>query len=284
MILSAADLHFSYDDRSVLTEVALTLRSGAMLAVMGVNGAGKSSLLRCLNGILRPQLGVVLLDGRNLLAMPQGEIARCVAHVPQRSRETRLTVFEAVLLGRKPHIRWSPTPADYRRVETAIRQMGLEDLALRPVSELSGGEAQKVVIARALVQEPKVLLLDEPTSSLDLKNQLEVMGLVRSAVKDGNLAAAVCLHDLNLALRFADRLLFLKDRRVHALVRAEAVTAETVREVYGVEVLLVQAGGQRVVVPMGDPVGSKDGEGAFHGVPPEARGSERRRGPVWSDS
>jgi iron complex transport system ATP-binding protein len=135
-------------------------------------------------------------------------------------------------------------------VDQTIEQMGLSPLALRPVSDLSGGEAQKVMIARALAQSPSILLLDEPTSNLDLKNQMEVMALVRSVVKTRGLMAIVAIHDLNLAVRFADRFLFVKDHRVHALATRDELCADTIAQVYGIEVLIEKVGGHQVVVPV----------------------------------
>jgi iron complex transport system ATP-binding protein len=173
-----------------------------------------------------------------------------MGYVPQRHPETRLTVFEAVLMGRKPHIRWSLGEDDYALVENIIEQVGIAHLAMRPVSDLSGGEVQKVIIARALAQSPDILLLDEPTSNLDLKNQLEVMRLIRRIAETQGLSAVVVIHDLNIALRFADRFLFLKDRQIHAVCTKSNLTPETIRQVYGVEVALKKFGDQTLVVPI----------------------------------
>lgn len=147
-------------------------------------------------------------------------------------------------------MRWSMKAEDYALVEKILGEMELEGLAHRPVLDLSGGEAQKVVIARALAQSPKVLLLDEPTSNLDLKNQLDVMSLIQDVVKRENLAAMICIHDLNLAERFADKLLLLKDHRIHSLVGKDQLTPEVIRDVYGVNVDLITVGEHRVVVPV----------------------------------
>jgi iron complex transport system ATP-binding protein len=249
MILSVLDVHFAYNSVSVLSQVRFDLMQGEILAVLGTNGAGKSTLLKCLNGILRPRLGSILLGNQELRSMSLEAIARGIGYVPQKSTDTRLTVFEAVLLGRKPHMGWSMKREDYALVEKILLEIGLEPLAHRPVSDLSGGEAQKVIIARALTQAPKVLLLDEPTSNLDLKNQLDVMTLIRNVVKRENLAAVISIHDLNLALRFADKLLLLKDHQVHSLVSREELTPPAIRDVYGVEARLITVGCHRIVVP-----------------------------------
>lgn len=250
MILDVSGIRFSYNSHPVLDGVGFALEKGRVLAVLGVNGAGKSTLLKCLNRVLRPREGSALLDDEDLLAMSPRAVARRVGYVPQRHPDTLLNVYEAVLLGRKPHMGWTVSDADHQIVERVLDRMGMSAMALRPVRDLSGGEAQKVVIARALAQSPRVLLLDEPTSNLDLKNQLEVMGLVREIVTGQGLSAIVAIHDLNLALRFSDRFLFLKNHRVHGLVSKGKLSAEIISEVYGVEVALNRIGAHRVVVPV----------------------------------
>jgi iron complex transport system ATP-binding protein len=249
-MLSIQKIQFSYPSRMVLKDISFELARGEILAVLGVNGAGKTTLLKCLNRVLRPQKGTVLLNGQDLLGMKGKDIALRVGYVPQRYGEERLNVFEAVLLGRRPHLRWAPTHHDLQVVENALKLLHLEHLAMRPVSELSGGEAQKVVMARALAQEPKILLLDEPVSNLDIKNQLAVMGLIEQIVRLQDLSAILSIHDLNLALRFADSFLFLKDGCVHTLARSGQITPEMVYEVYGVHVMLRAIQGIPVLIPI----------------------------------
>jgi iron complex transport system ATP-binding protein len=248
MMLSISGITFSYNSHPILNDVRLELDRGQILAVLGVNGAGKSTFLKCINRILRVRKGSIRLYGEDVLSMKGGEIARHMGYVPQRYGEEGLAVFDAVLLGRTPYVKWKATEADLAIVETTIRQMGLEDLAMRPVNSLSGGEMQKVILARALAQEPDLLLLDEPTSNLDLKNQLEVMGLVHRAVKEQGLSAVICMHDINLALRYADRFLMLKDGKVHTQGGKEAVTSEAIYQVYGVRALLGEVEGYPIVV------------------------------------
>jgi len=249
MKLEVAGIRFAYNSHPVLADVSFSLEHGQVMCVLGVNGAGKSTLIKCLNRILVPQKGTVLLEGEALERLSQVQVARRIGYVPQRHGETQLTVFETVLMGRKPHMGWKTGPEVYAMVEKIIGQMGLESLALRRVGNLSGGELQKVVIARALAQAPKILLLDEPTSSLDLRNQLEVMGLIRRIVKNQGLSAIIAIHDLNTAVRFADSFLFLKDQRIHAVATRKTLTAEAIRQVYDVEVMLKHFEGQIVVVP-----------------------------------
>ncbi|XPS82991.1 HmuV: hemin transport system, ATP-binding protein [Desulfosarcina variabilis str. Montpellier] len=250
MILSVDNIRFSYNSHPVIENISFSLEKGRLLAILGVNGAGKSTLLKCLNRVLRPQTGSVLLGKEDLHRLSQNAIARRMGYVPQQHPQTQLTVYESVLLGRRPHMGLTVGQTDYAVVDQIIGQMGLTDLALRPVSDLSGGEAQKVMIARALAQSPSILLLDEPTSNLDLKNQMEVMALIRNVVSSRGLMAIVAIHDLNLAVRFADRFLFIKDHQVHAMADKDDLCAEMIEAVYGVEVVIQQVGGHRVVVPV----------------------------------
>jgi len=250
MKLQVNGIAFAFNSHPVLSGVSFSLEQGELVGILGINGAGKSTLLKCLNRILAPQSGVVRLDGEDLRAMRSGDVARRIGYVPQRHPDTRLCVFEAVLLGRTPHVNWTLSEKDHAIAERAIRRIGIEHLALRPVSDLSGGEVQKVVIARALAQSPEVLLLDEPTSNLDLKNQLEVMGLVRRITRREGVTAVVAIHDLNMAVRYADRFLLLRDGSIHAVAARAELTAEMIQHVYGVEVSLTRVNGQIMVVPV----------------------------------
>lgn len=249
MNLSVTDLDFAYNSHPILRRIRFSIAPGTLLCVLGVNGAGKSTLLKCLNRILKPSGGTVMLGADDLSTLSRNESAKRLGYVPQQHRQTQLNVFEAVLLGRKPYLSWGPGPKDYELVEGLMTQLGLGHLAMRPVEDLSGGETQKVAIARALAQTPQFLLLDEPTSNLDLKNQLDVMGLVRRVIESQRLAAVVAIHDLNLAMRFGDQFLFLKDHQVHDMVDKQALSAETIQQVYGVKVTLQKFGSQTIIVP-----------------------------------
>ncbi len=249
MMLEVDGVGFGYPSHPVLEEVSFSVSPEEFIAVLGPNGVGKTTLLRCLNALLRPGAGSVLLEDRDVLAMSRPEIAREMAYVSQRTQPMRMTVFDSVLLGRRPHMGFDVTSRDLAITEAILRRLDLADLALRYVDEMSGGEVQKVAIARALVQEPRILLLDEPTSSLDLKNQLEILGLVRDVVREHGVAALMTMHDLNLALRFADRFILMKGGAIHAAGGREVVTAETIRSVYDVPVTVEQCCGFPVVVP-----------------------------------
>ncbi|AFZ72213.1 ABC transporter ATP-binding protein [Natronobacterium gregoryi] len=249
MRLDVCDVEFAYDSDPVLDGVDLELERGQLLGIVGPNGSGKSTLLRCLNRIIEPDSGAVLVDGENVDELSREGIARRMGYVPQQEDATfPSTVFDTILMGRKPHVQWRPTDDDRATVTDVIERLDLEPFALRSLDELSGGQQQKVLIGRALVQEATVLLLDEPTSNLDVRHQLEVLDVVREEIDDG-MAAVVAIHDLNLATRYCDRLAMLHDDRIVAAGGPEILTPETIRDVYGVDATVTSHDGRRIVIP-----------------------------------
>ena len=249
MILAVNGIEFRYGSRTILENVGFTVQKGEFLSILGNNGAGKSTLLKTLNKILSPKKGSILLEGQEVAKLSRLAIALKMAYVSQHYESNRQTVFDAVLLGRKPHIKWEATAADLALVQGILVRTGLGEFALRYLDELSGGELQKVVIARALAQEPEVLLLDEPTSNLDLKNQMEVLKTIRTAAKEKAIAVVAVMHDLNLALRFSDKFLLLQDTKVFAAGGPEVMTAENITQAYGVAVSVERVQNQTVVIP-----------------------------------
>ena len=249
MILKVNDLEFSYPSRSVLKGIRFYTFKGDFLAVLGVNGAGKSTLLKCINRVLVPKGGSVLIEGESTNTLSRRELAKKIGYVAQNHEGLRTTVFDAVLLGRKPYIHWEASDRDLEVVQDVLKLLDLNDYMLRYVDELSGGERQKVVIARALAQEPNLLLLDEPTSNLDLKNQLDVVCLIKQIVENQGLAAIVAMHDLNLAMRFANRFILLKDGEIFAAGDETIMTPENIESVYSVAVSIERFGDIPVVIP-----------------------------------
>lgn len=250
MILSVKKMAFSYPSREVLNSVSFGITEGKCIGILGTNGTGKSTLLKCIDRILKPQGGVVYVGGEDIRQMPDKELAQKIGYVAQHQQQTRCTVFDSVLLGRKPYIKWDVSDHDIEVVEHILHTFNLSDYAMRYTDELSGGELQKVVIARALAQQPKVLLLDEPTSNLDLKNQLDVIDTIKEIVETQMISAVVTMHDLNLALRFADNFLLLKDGEVYAAGGNEVISPENIKAVYDVDVAIQNCYGTPVVVPI----------------------------------
>ena len=243
--------HLSYHYKGypqVLNDVSFDIEPGKFLAILGNNGVGKSTLLKCFNHILKPDAGEVLLDGQNLLKMSGREVAKQVAFVSQSVPSTQMTVHDVVMLGRRPYMKWGFTPEDHAIVHEAMDRLGLNAMRGRFLGQLSGGEKQKVMLARALAQQPKALLLDEPTSALDIQNQYQVLKIVRDICHKDNMVAVVVIHDLNLALRFCDQFLLLKDGKVYRHGDRSILDSTALKEVYGVDAKVVEIEGRHMVL------------------------------------
>ena len=232
----------------VLKDVNFTLEQGQFLAILGNNGVGKSTLLKCLNKILKADSGELLLDGESILQMSNHQVSRRIAFVSQTVPNTQMTVHDVVMLGRRPYMKWGFTEKDHQIVHSAMDRLNLESLRGRFLNQLSGGERQKVMLARALAQQPKLLLLDEPTSSLDIHNQYQVLEIVRELCHHDGLTAVVVIHDLNLALRFCDRFLLLRQGQVYANGDYRILTPEALKAVYQIDGRVVEVENQRMVL------------------------------------
>lgn len=251
-MINVRDISFSYDDKLILDNISFDIEQNHCIAVLGNNGAGKSTLIKCLNRINKPQNGYVLMGEDNLFDLHRNELAKRVGYVAQKNELSRMTVFDSILLGRKPYIKWEAQESDFEIVESVIKTLNLTDFKMRFIDELSGGEFQKVMLARALAQQPKLLLLDEPTSNLDPKNQYEALKLVKTISKEQNIAVAIVIHDLNLALRYCDRFLFLKDSKIYLYGDIESMTTECIKNVYGMPSKIVEFDGVKMVIPFPD--------------------------------
>ena len=232
----------------VLKDVNFTLEQGQFLAILGNNGVGKSTLLKCLNKILKADSGELLLDGENILQMSNHQVSRRIAFVSQTVPNTQMTVHDVVMLGRRPYMKWGFTEKDHQIVHSAMERLNLESLRGRFLNQLSGGERQKVMLARALAQQPKLLLLDEPTSSLDIHNQYQVLEIVRELCHHDGLTAVVVIHDLNLALRFCDRFLLLRQGQVYDAGDWRVLTPEALEQVYQVKGKVLDVEGRKMVL------------------------------------
>lgn len=258
--LTARELTLAYEDRTVVHDLDLAIPDGKVTVIVGPNACGKSTTLRALGRLLRPRSGAVLLDGEALAKLPTRHIAQQVGLLPQTPvAPEAITVGDLVARGRQPHQRWWQqwSDADETAVTEAMERTDVAELAERSVDELSGGQRQRVWIAMALAQETDILLLDEPTTYLDISHQVEVLDLVRQLAAptpegDRGRTVVVVLHDLNQAARYADHLVAMKEGRLVARgTPAEVVTEELVREVFGLDCVVIPdpVTGSPLVVP-----------------------------------
>lgn len=253
MKLKVRNLEFSYSSVKVLEDVTMELTQSQMIGIVGPNGTGKSTLIRCIDRILEPKSGSILLDEKNIKHMAMMEIAKKLGYVPQTiSSIFPTTVFDTVLMGRRPHIGWRSSNGDREKIVEILQLMEIEDIAMKEFNELSGGQQQKVLIARALAQEAEMLLLDEPTSNLDIRHQIEVMEIIKDLIAKKNISAVMAVHDLNLASRYADRVIMMKGGRIFdAGNPLDVLTPENIRSVYGVDAEVINSnGGVPYIVPI----------------------------------
>ncbi len=247
-MIEVKSLKFSYRTFQVLRDISFNVHKKEMVFVVGPNGSGKTTLLKCIARILKAK-GLILLNDKNIYDYIKEDFAKLVGYVPQRSEISFLTVFDAVLLGRKPYFGWKVTEKDIKLVERILDLMDLKHLSFKKLNELSGGELQKVTIARALVQQPAVLLLDEPTNNLDIKNQIKLMKLLREVVKKEEISAIITTHDLNIASSYADKVIMMKDGKIYASGGVEVLNERNIRAVYGIDVDVVRVNGRVVILP-----------------------------------
>lgn len=244
MTLNVKDLNYRYHDRPVLENTSLEIVPGEIIGILGMNGSGKTTLLKNLNRNLSPESGAVYLDDTDIAEMTKKDIARSIASVPQ-GNEIRFsfTVEDIVSMGRMPFQKQlsGESSEDREIIDNAMRDVGIYSMKDRPVSEMSGGERQKVIIARALAQTPKYLLMDEPTNHLDINAQFEVLDLVSSLAKRKGISVVLVSHDLPMASRYCDRVALIKDRHIICIGKPEEVlTPESMRDVFLVDAELVR--------------------------------------------
>lgn len=251
MKISIQNISFSYNGTPTLDQIDFAIAVGELVALVGPNGSGKSTLIKCMNGLLKTQKGVVMIENKAIDRYAPSELAREMAYIPQNeNRQSALNVFDVVLLGRKPYINWSPSEKDLSVTAEVIKKLHLEPIAMKSFSKLSGGQQQAVYMARALAQEPNVLLLDEPTSNLDIKHQVEVLELLKKLTQKG-ITVVIALHDINLASRYADKILMIKNGQLFAAGGRETITENNLEKLYDIKVEIIKTGEQLFVVPKG---------------------------------
>ncbi len=243
--LESKALTGGYGSQSIVENINFALQKGEWLSILGANGSGKSTLLRLISRILSPQQGTVLLDGKSIHSQSAATIARTLALLPQQQTiPPGLTVWQLVSLGRAPHQpwwRWELDAQDRDQVDLALESTGLTTYKDRPIEQLSGGERQRAFLALALAQAPQILLLDEPTTYLDLRYQLELLELLKQLNREQSITIITVLHDVNLAARFSDRLALLKKGHLNYLGTPEnVITPENIATIFGIRTAILQ--------------------------------------------
>ena len=241
MKISVHNACFSYGEANVLNDICFTVNENDFVSILGPNGSGKSTLIKCINRILKVKHGEILLDGKNVKSFDPRQLARMISYVPQHTNNKNTsTVYEILELGRCPYINWRLKSSDREAIDRVIEDFSLQSFVKKQFSQLSGGEQQKIKIARALVQEPQLLLLDEPTNNLDLKHQVEVLSLLSRTVKSREITAIMAIHDLSLAARYSLSVLLLsKGKIVDCGSPANVINEQNVKAVYGVDVEII---------------------------------------------
>ena len=249
-------LTFSYDSSPLLENINFDIAKPGLVCILGPNGVGKTTLVKCMNKLLKPNSGTVLIDGKDVNETSLSELAKKMAYVPNSiSNVFSMSVTDAVLMGRHPHSGWIVDDHDLDVVQDALLTMELKDLAERDVRELSAGQTQRVLIARGLAQEPKILILDEPTSNLDVRYQMDTMTFLKNYSKNEEIIVIVVCHDLNITSAFADRIIMLSGNNIYADGSAKSVvTEDNIRNVYSVNSKVIDVEGRPhvILIPRND--------------------------------
>lgn len=246
------NIQFAYKDNPVLKDISFEIPTGKICTLLGANGAGKTTLLKCINGIIKAESGAVFADDIDVLSLKPKERAKIMAYVPQstQSGNSNLNVLELVLLGRAPFVHGKFSAVDEEIALDVLKSFKLEKYAFRNFSHLSGGEKQRVLIARAIAQRPKILLLDEPTSNLDMRFQQETMEIIKSLSELDGITVLTILHDMNLSIIYADMSILLKDGMIHKIgCPKEILNRNNIKELFEVDVNIAKNEGVEYIIP-----------------------------------
>jgi iron complex transport system ATP-binding protein len=241
------NLSFSIGKKEILKSIDLELKSSGVYTILGANGAGKSTLVKLLSGLKKPSSGSIKLDDSDINSIPTSTLSSTLSYMPQSLVPPSLSVEETLLVGLNPYIKLLPSKDVRERVEEAMVEFGLEGLRKRDISSLSGGELQKVLLAKALIKKPKILFLDEPISHLDPKNQIDSLGFIKKYVEENGIFAVVVLHDINMALRFSDSIIGLKDGELEFFKDKELVEKIELDNTYGIDCEILSFDNKKIV-------------------------------------
>lgn len=250
MDIRIKNVEFSYSSVPVLSDISLDIGGPCFVSILGPNGVGKSTLIHCINKILQPSSGAVFIDGKDVKDISIKDLAKDVGYVPYSANDSfPLSVVDTVMMGRHPHARWNTLDRDLDIVYDTLRMLGISHLAMRQFNELSAGQHQKVMLARGLVQEPEILLLDEPTSNLDIRHQLDVTKMLKRLSEEKGILIVMISHDINIAAKFADKVILMFQGRIFDVgTPKEVITEDNLRSVYGVTSEIVDDDGRPHVI------------------------------------
>ena len=277
------NLDFAYKSRKktfpVLEDISVRIRGAQLVSILGPNGVGKSTLIHCMNRILDPTAGAVTINGYDVDGISIKDLAKFMGYVPYSSVDNfPLSVTDTVLMGKHPHSKWGTLDDDLRIVHEMLCLIGIEDLADRNFNELSAGQHQKVMLARGLAQEPRIMFLDEPTSNLDIKYQLEITKMLRRLSREKNMMVIMISHDINIAAKYSDNIIMMHDGGIFALGKpADVITSENIKHVYDVDAKVIMDEGRPHIIMIDDDDTNYDDDHEFSVI--ATKSGETYKGP-----
>ncbi|EDM24078.1 ABC transporter ATP-binding protein [Caminibacter mediatlanticus] len=247
MYLVIDNIKVNLKSKEILNNVTFKVKRGEVVGILGKNGVGKSTLLKYIAKLL-PNKGKVYLSNKDLHKISNKELAKKLSYVSQTQNGGFLSVYETLLLGRKPYFSFSPSKEDIKKVEQIIEKLNLKDIQNKKTNELSGGELQKVMIAKELVKQSEILLFDEPTNNLDIKNQIEILDYIKETTKKNNLITLIIIHDINLSLKYCDKFMMIKDKKIIYEGDESIITPSTLKEIYEIDAKICIYKERKVVI------------------------------------